>query len=160
MSGFIPGLAAPGVPLYEADTDIQLGVVSPDNLTFPDVIPEDSFLGYSFVPVSQDPVNYQTNSYLVSCNIGIIASNIGNSLSALILHLGQSVNLAPSDPVGNIPLKPYVDTFGNQLFIINFSSLVKVLPGNRPKLFVGKDSSNADTTVYTLQDIRVSFKRL
>lgn len=157
MSGFIPGLAAPGISLYEANTEIISVEPTLGSLTLPDPIPDfPQFLTYNIN--SGDPMN-AGGSYLVSCKTTVGLSNIGSGVGDIIFRVGGSAtSINNQDYIYVVPMLPYIQS-GNAAAVISFTGLVRTLSGQFPKIFVSVDPG-ADTTDYEVQQIIVNYKTL
>ena len=152
MSGFIPGLASAGIPLYEQDTEIVVTEGTPTNLSFPDPVPnQPQNIAYTIVPPappSPNPVNNAAViSYIISCTISISWATVGDKSSSLTFRLGGGTNISVQDYLYVVPMAPVIDI--GLPGIISFTGLVRVLPGQLPKLYI-QCTPNTDTTAYSV----------
>lgn len=163
MSGYIPGLAAPNIPLFEPDTGAIISVGTPINLSFPDNIPNfPNTIAYNVIPPSPNPTNPTNNvmSYIVSVTITLDWTNPGDHTALLNFQLaGLQGPYSNQDYFHTIPIAPYINApfVGNEV-VISFTGIVRVLPGLLPKLFVFC-IPNTDTTTYRITTPPI-FKRI
>lgn len=171
MSGYSPGMASPGVPLYEADTSIELINPTPTSnlLSFPFIIPDypdnETFLIKQ--PAGNDPQPLNPIQAIVCPTLEIsFGEVVGDGTASIICIITGNLDdviITARDYVQLIPMKGYLDSriYYNQEnpAPVSFTGLVKVLPGQGLYLIVGL-IANTDTTVYSIEGVSTKFKRL
>jgi len=161
MSTFQPGMANSSTPLFEVDTEIVTYVPTSTGLTFPDVIPTGpDNISYQTIPIPQDPqplVGVTSRLFSVLCAVS--ASDIGNGKGVLVFRIGQA-EAGLNDFQYDIPMSTFLNSDNpSGPYVISFTGLVRSLAGQSPRLYIAKIATT-DTTVYTVQSVRINSKAL
>lgn len=156
MAAFIPGLAAPNIPLYDSNTDVQ--VFSPPGLGA-DPLPPNGSLSYLNSNMTSGPVKVSYNYDLV---VVLAVTTVGNPENSTIALLVKPNVARPTnyryDSFGSVGLFVPINT--TTTTTIHFSGIVSMIDLQNVCNFTITRNDGEPTASVAIQQMFVKSKKL